>query len=106
LSMNKAGPPGPPSPLSTPPRSASPPLSDSGDEQVLRTVDAGFCERSSCRKSNIFNKEWNRLWELHNNEMRASLDDSDTTGGKAFEDFKARIRKEAQEATEQRLRED
>lgn len=58
-------------------------------------MDPGFCEKVTCRRSKVFNREWNRLWQEHNTEMKEALDDQ-----AAFEAFKAKIRREAKEATE------
>jgi len=83
------------------PRSASPaPSNRSRSESVeapivRRVVDSGFCEKATCGRSKVFNREWNRLWQEHNSEMRQALDDQ-----VAFEAFKARIRREAKEVTE------
>lgn len=84
----------------TPPRSASPALLDesrstSSEPVVRRVVDPGFCEKATCKRSKVFNREWNRLWQEHNSEMKEALDDQ-----VAFEVFKAKIRREAKEATE------
>lgn len=85
--------------VGTPPRSASPaPSVDSQgsfEPEVRRVVDPGFCEKATCKRSKVFNKEWNRLWQEHNSEMKEALDDQ-----VAFEAFKARIRREAKKATE------
>ncbi|KAF8462064.1 hypothetical protein BDZ91DRAFT_364024 [Kalaharituber pfeilii] len=81
----------------SPPRAASPTPS-TGENEVVRIVDPNFCERASCGRSSVFNREWNRLWEAHNSEMKAALDDS-----AAFEEFKARIRREAKEVTDELL---
>lgn len=83
----------------TPPRSVSPAPSvdsqGSSEPEVRRVVDAGFCEKATCKRSKVFNREWNRLWQEHNSEMREALDDQ-----AVFEAFKAKIRREAKEATE------
>jgi hypothetical protein len=81
---------------SPPPRSVSPGLAATpSGSHVLRNVDNNFCERSSCGRSLVFNREWNRLWVAHSTEMKEALDDNAT-----FEQFKARIRREATEVTE------
>jgi len=84
----------------TPPRSLSPAPADearstSSESVVRQIVDAGFCEKATCGRSKVFNREWNRLWEAHNTELKEALDDQ-----VAFEAFKARIRQEAKEATD------
>jgi len=83
------------------PRSPSPTPSDGSRSRSIdipvarRVVDPGFCEKSTCGRSKVFNREWNRLWNEHNSEMKQALDDQ-----VAFEAFKAKIRRAAAQVTE------